>query len=340
MILPFETIRRDKKNYKSECLILAGDIGGTKTNLTLFKFENDHLIPVNEAHFLNADFNGLDEILSSFMENLPDPDIICFGVAGPVISGHAKLSNLKWEIDSEELSGLFKKKIYIINDLEATAYGLAMLSEKEITIIHKGKQHVPGNAAVIAPGTGLGEAGLYWDGKYFHPFATEGGHSDFAPRSMFDFELFLYLQKQFGHVSWERLISGPGIIHIYQFLINELKRKESVWLKERFLNGVDAAIISQNVQKCNVCKETMEIFIRYLAFESANLVLKHNATGGLFIGGGIAPYILDLFESNNYKTYFCQSGRLNDLIEKVTVSVILNTKAALSGAAWYGMRYQ
>ncbi|SDM64408.1 glucokinase [Daejeonella rubra] len=338
MLLPFEASLKHKKNYKTGSLILAGDIGGTKTNLTLYKVEEDQLIPVNEAHYITADYNSLIELTSLFMQNLPDPDFICFGVAGPVISGHAKFSNIKWEVDSKELSEHFNKMIYVINDLEATAYGLAMLSEKEVTIVHKGIEHVPGNAAVIAPGTGLGEAGLYWDGKYYHPFATEGGHSDFAPRSMFDFELFLYLQKQFGHVSWERLLSGPGIIHIYQFLIMELKRKESAWLKEKFVNGLDAAVISQNVQKCNVCKETMEIFIRYLAYESANLVLKFNATGGLYIGGGIAPYILDLFESNDFKTNFCQSGRLNDLVEKVTVYVILNTKAALLGAAWYGIK--
>ena len=337
MILPFETLSRHRKNYIEGDLILAGDIGGTKTNLTLYRLDKDHFVPLSEAHYYTANYNNLVEMLLLFMEDLPEPESICFGVAGPVIKGNAKLSNIKWEIDSKELSEHFNKKVSIINDLEATAYGLAMLSEKEITIIYKGKEHVPGNAAVIAPGTGLGEAGLYWDGKYFHPFATEGGHSDFAPRSILDFELYLYLEKQFGHVSWERLISGPGIIHIYEFLINELKRKESAWLKEKFQNGVEASVISQSVQKCNVCKETMEIFIRYLAYESANLVLKHNATGGVFIGGGIAPYILDLFESNNFKTYFCRSGRLNDLIEKVTVNVILNTKAALLGAAWYGI---
>jgi len=337
MILPFETSIRHRKNIKEGNLILAGDIGGTKTNLTLFKLDNDQFIPLNEARYFTANYNSLVDILLLFMKDLPDPDSICFGVAGPVIKGHAKLSNIKWEIEAKELAKHFNKKVSIINDLEATAYGLAMLSDKEITIIHKGKEHVPGNAAVIAPGTGLGEAGLYWDGKNFHPFATEGGHSDFAPRSILDFELYLYLEKQFGHVSWERLISGPGIIHIYEFLVNELKRKESAWLKEKFQDGVEASVISQSVQKCNVCKETMEIFIRYLAYESANLILKHNATGGLFIGGGIAPYILDLFESNHFKTFFCRSGRLNDLIEKVTVSVILNTKAALLGAAWYGI---
>jgi glucokinase len=337
MILPFETSIRHRKNYKDGDIILAGDIGGTKTNLALFKLESDHFLPLNEVHYLTANFNSLVEMLFLFMKDLPNPDAICFGVAGPVIKGYAKLSNIKWEIDSKEISEHFNKKISLLNDLEATAYGLAMLNEKDITFIYKGKEQVPGNAAVIAPGTGLGEAGLYWDGKYFHPFATEGGHSDFAPRSMFDFELYLYLQKQFGHVSWERLISGPGIIHIYRFLINELKRKESSWLQEKFQNGFEASVISQNVQKCMVCKETMEIFIRFLAYESANLVLKHNATGGLFIGGGIAPYILDLFESNHFKSYFCQSGRLNDLIERVTVSVILNTKAALFGAAWYGI---
>jgi len=337
MLLPFETSLKYRKIIKNGSLVLAGDIGGTKTNLTLYKTRKDQLIPLKEAHYITANYSSLIEMLTSFMQKLPDPDVICFGVAGPVISDQVKLSNLHWEIDRLKLIQHFKKKVIILNDLEATAYGLAMLSENEITVIHKGIERVPGNAAIIAPGTGLGEAGLYWDGKYYHPFATEGGHSDFAPRTMLDFELFLYLQKQFIHVSWERLLSGPGIIHIYQFLTGELKRNEPASLKEKFINGYDATIISQNVQKYSVCKETMEIFIRFLGYESANLVLKHNATGGLFIAGGIAPYVLDLFESNQFKHYFCQSGRLNDLIEKVTVSVILNTKAALLGAAWYGI---
>ena len=339
MILNFKPSLNQIKSRKQETLVLAGDIGGTKTNLALFKASYDGIVHLNDMNCRTSDFSSLEELLTSFLKDIPNPDKICLGVAGPVLNGHAKLSNIKWEIDKDELHKHFKKEFSIINDLEATAYGLALLNEDETVVIHQGKKQIPGNVAVIAPGTGLGEAGIYWDGKYYHPFATEGGHADFAARNVLDFELYLYLQKQFGHVSWERVISGPGIIRIYQFLIHEVKREESPTIKEKFINGHDATIISQNVKNCLVCKETMELFIRFLAFESANLVLKHNATGGLFIGGGIAPSIIALFKEYDFNGYFCQSGRLNDLIENVMVRVILNSKAALLGAAWYGAQH-
>jgi glucokinase len=182
----------------------------------------------------------------------------------------------------------------------------------------------------------LGEAGLFWDGNYYHPFATEGGHCDFAPRNNFDFELYSFLQKKFGHVSWERLVCGPGIVNIYQFLRDEKKRNEPEWLKEK-LNGEDeAAVISGHSKQSEICNETMQLFVRYLAYESANLVIKLKATGGLFIGGGIAPQLITLFQDNAFYSSFCQSGRLNYLLEKVPVKVILNPKTALLGAAYVG----
>jgi glucokinase len=286
---------------------------------------------------LSHDFKNFIQLLEEFQKELPLPDSVCIGVAGPVLNGHAKLSNIGWEIDSKELSDQFGiNNVHLINDLEATAYGLAMLTEKDITIIHKGSEMASGNAAIIAPGTGLGEAGLYWDGTSYHPFATEGGHSDFAPRSEFDFDLYLFLQKKFGHVSWERLLCGPGIVNIYQFLRNEKKREEPGWLNDKFKNADAAVIISQSVSQSEICRETMQLFIRYLAYESASLVLKFKSTGGLFIGGGIVPLIVPLFEANNFFSLFCQSGRLNYLLEKVPVKIIMNTQTALLGAAWYG----
>lgn len=339
MILNLKELAHQFQSNKQELLVLAGDIGGTKTNLALFKASGDEILPLYNNNYQTSDFSSLTDILALFLKDIPDPHKFCLGVAGPVLNGHAKLSNIKWEIDRNELKNHFNRDFSIINDLEATAYGLAMLNESETVVIHQGKEQIPGNAAVIAPGTGLGQAGVYWDGRFYHPFATEGGHTDFASRNLQDFELYLYLQKQFGHVSWERVLSGPGIIQIYKFLVQELKREESLNLKEKFKDAYDAITISRNVKNCLVCKETMELFIRFLAFESANLVLKHNAIGGLFIGGGIAPSILDLFKEYDFNSYFCQSGRLNDLIENVTVRVILNTKAALLGAAWYGVHH-
>lgn len=338
MLLPLykseENILKDKTTH-----VLAGDVGATKTNLAFFRMEGRNMILLNEAQFKSNAYRDFIEMVDAFARDIhPIPDSVCFGVAGPVLNGHAKLSNIDWEIDSAELSSHFKiKNVHLINDLEATAYGLEMLNETDVAVIHKGDEATAcGNAAVIAPGTGLGEAGLYWDGIYYHPFATEGGHSDFAPRTGFDFELYSFLKKKFGHVSWERLVCGPGIVNIYQFLRDEKKREEPGWLKEEIIKGDAAAVISRYESESEICKETMHFFIRFLAYESANLVLKLKATGGLFIGGGIAPQIVPLFEKNDFHTSFCQSGRLNYLLKKVPVKIILNPKTALLGTAFYG----
>lgn len=338
MLLQFG-ISKNKQVTGKNSLVLAGDIGATKTNLALYKVEGNNVISLQETQYKSHDFKNIIELTNTFIKNNQFPDSICFGVAGPVLNGHAKLSNIMWEIDSDELSLHFGiKNIQLINDLEATAYGLAMLNEKDVKVIHKCAGDMPGNVAVIAPGTGLGEAGLFWDGNYYHPFATEGGHSDFAPRNEFDFELYNFLQKKFGHVSWERLVCGPGIANIYDFLRDEKKREEPDWLKEKFKDADVSSVISRHVIQSEICKETMQLFIRYLAYESANLVLKLKATGGLFIGGGIAPQIVSLFEDNLFYSSFCQSGRLNYLLERLPVKIIVNTKTALLGAAYYGSK--
>jgi glucokinase len=335
MMAVLTTIKKNKKGM----VILAGDIGATKSNLALLNFEKDYPVILHESKFKSKDYSNVIGLIDKFQRDLPSPDSICLGVAGPVLNGRTKLSNIGWEIALEDLVHHFNcRDVHLINDLEATAYGLSVLSENDFAVIHKGDDNAIGNAAVIAPGTGLGEAGLYWDGNSYHPFATEGGHCDFAPRNEFDFELLGFLQKQFQHVSWERLVCGPGIVNIYRFLRDTKKIEEPEWLKEKS-NGPDAAaFISEHMNQIEICRETMDLFIRYLAYESANLVLKFKATGGLFIGGGIAPEIISLLQNNVFFSYFLQSGRLNYLLEKVPVKVILNTKAALLGAAQYAYR--
>lgn len=320
-------------------IILAGDIGATKSNLALFNFENNHPVIIHESKFNSKDHGNLLSMIKEFQKDLPSPDAICLGVAGPVLNGHAKLSNIGWEIDCEDLVHHFStREALLINDLEATAYGILILSINDFAVIHKGDDKAIGHAAVIAPGTGLGEAALFWDGNNHYPFATEGGHCDFAPRNEFDFELYNFLQKKFGHVSWERLVCGPGIVNIYHFLRDEKKRDEPKWVRDE-INGADtAAFICQHMSEVEIFRETMDLFIRYLAFESANLILKFKATGGLFIGGGIAPKIISLLQDSIFYSYFLQSGRLNYLVEQVPIKVILNTKAALLGAAQYAYR--
>ena len=332
MLLPFY----QPKQAVNGTIVFAGDVGATKTNLALYRIENNNYHLLQETKLVSKDYNNITELTRQFMRDAPKPDAICFGVAGPVLNGHATLSNLKWEIDIKEITAQYPGAgAYLINDLKATAHGLAVLEEKDVKIICEGSAAPAGNAAIIAPGTGLGEAGLYWDGKYFHPFATEGGHADFAARNNLDFELYTFLQQQFGHVSWERLVCGPGIENIYRFFRDEKHIEEPDWLTQKMRNADEAAIISEHAEQSTLCKTTMQHFVRYLAFESANLVLKLNATGGLFIGGGIAPQIIHLLENDAFYTSFRQSGRLNFLLEKVPVKIILNTKTALLGAAYY-----
>lgn len=335
MFLPFKIL----KEKPASSIVLAGDVGATKTILSLIKFDEENAVTLKEAKYKSHDYNNIIELTENFIKDSTLPGSICFGVAGPVLDGHAKLSNINWDIDKDELANHFNvETVHLINDLEATAYGLTMLTEKDIAILHRGDETPVGNAAVIAPGTGLGEAGLYWDGQYYHPFATEGGHCDFASRNEFDFGLYTFLQRKFDHVSWERLVCGPGIINIYHFLRDEKKREEPEWLKEKMKNADAAAVISQHVEQSNICKETMQLFIRYLAYESANLVIKLKATGGLFIGGGIIPQIVPLLQNNVFFSSFCQSGRLNYLLEKVPIKIVLNIRTALLGAAWYGAK--
>src|SRR2546428_3062329 len=214
--------------------VLAGDIGGTKTYFSLLRMDKNSRSVIKEKKYASKDFNALSDIIDLFLSDQPSPEVISIGAAGPVQNGKIKITNLSWGIDKQKIqqhTGV--KSVQLINDLEATAYGLTGLSINDIVTIHQGDTTNNGNIAVIAPGTGLGEAGLYWDGQYYHPFATEGGHCDFAPRTDLDVKLYWYLQKKFGHVSWERLVSGPGIYDIYQFLRDEKQIEEPPWLAEQ-----------------------------------------------------------------------------------------------------------
>jgi glucokinase len=317
--------------------ILAADIGGTKTNMALYEAGSEDPIPVREQRYASADYPSLTDIIHSFTGGTL-PDRIAAAVAGPVIDGKSKLTNLPWTLDSSAMSRDMKVPVCFINDLEATAYGLAGLQENDRALLTAGAPGAKGNIAILAPGTGLGEAGLYWDGRGYHPFATEGGHSDFAPRTTQDVEIFYYLQKQFGHVSWERVVSGMGIKNIFHFLTESRKEQIPEWLAERLKDNDPAAVISQSALRHEdlICAETMELFVRYMATEAASLVLKLMATGGLYLAGGIPPKILPLLQSDSWTKNFDNNGRMHDLSDRVAVYVVLNDKMALQGAAYYG----
>jgi glucokinase len=321
--------------------VLAGDVGGTKTNLALYKATVNDVSLVLESSYHSHEYGSGVDILKVFLSENPGskPDRICLGVAGPVLQGKVELTNLSWVLDSADIStATGVPHVSLINDLEATAFGLAGLHDDDFITIHQGSGNNTGNMAIIAPGTGLGEAGLYWDGSAYHPFPTEGGHADFSPRTALDWELCEYLEKKYEIVSWEKVIAGPGIHDIYRFLCDIKKRTEAEWLKEALEHEDPSALISESAleEKDPVCIETMQLFVRYLARESCNLVLKMKATAGLFLGGGIPPKISSLLQKNIFYNNFLDCDRMQHVVKKVPVKIILNNKTALLGAGYYG----
>ncbi|HWB27397.1 MAG TPA: glucokinase [Chitinophagaceae bacterium] len=322
--------------------VLAADVGGTKVNLAVYTIDSTGKpVVVKSAQYHSASFTSFSAILHKFFAEtgVEKPGSICAGVAGAIVNDAAELVNLPWGISKKEIvdaSGV--EKVALINDLEANAYGLALLSDDDIITLHKGEA-IPGNAAIIAPGTGLGEAGLFWDGGFYRPFATEGGHCDFAPRTDLDAELHTYLKKIHGIVSWEHVVSGPGIHSVYTFLRDIKKMEEPAWLKEEMqAEDASAAISEGAIQgKCDICIETMNLFVGYLARICTILALKMKATGGIFLGGGIPPKIVKLLQQDIFTETFLTCDRQQSLMNIIPIQVVMNDKTALLGAAYYGM---
>ena len=324
-------------------MILAGDIGGTSTRLALCEKSGEKFCVMREGKFSSAEFSGLDAIVNEFLGG----DSIkiaraCFGVPGPVTSDVIKLANLPWAIDARELKNLLSlEKIGLINDLEANAYGLSELGETDFAVLSEGEKNPNGNAAIISAGTGLGEAGLHFEegmSSILRPFASEGGHADFAPRDDLEIELLKFLRAKFGRVSIERVVSGQGIKNIYEFLRDTKRFSEPVWLAEEIAENNDvAAVVSKNgiEGKAEICEHALEIFASAYGAAAGNLALKMLATGGVFLGGGIAPKILPELKDAAFLESFRAKGRMRELLEKIPVRVVLNDKAALLGAAHY-----
>ncbi|MDD3723542.1 MAG: glucokinase [Lutibacter sp.] len=327
------------KNVPTSAIVLAADIGGTKTNLALFKIIDGKLESINEKSFQTKDYDSFTDLFNEFyVEDYANIDAICLGVAGPVIEGVVQGTNFPWIIDRKKISKELKvKSVFVINDLEANAYGLSTLQENDFETLIMG-ENLAGNAAIISPGTGLGEAGLFWDGKKYHPFATEGGHCSFSPQNSLDLEIFNFMRQKYGDVSWERLLSGQGIVDIHEILRQLRAIPMPVWFMEKFTKEDPAALITKTAieKKDEVCIETMAIFMRYLATEASQMALKLKATGGIFIGGGIVPKIIKGIDKELFTNNFVQSGRMASLLEMMPVKVILNEKTPLLGAAIYG----
>lgn len=319
-------------------MILAGDVGGTKVHLALYDFTHGTLHYAREEKFPAKDYSGLEEIVREFAGNDPI-SAACFGVPGPVRDGRLRLTNLPWVIDRIELAhALSIQHIFLLNDLEANGYGIAELEPEQIYTLSEGDPSQIGNRALIAAGTGLGEGILTWNGHYHVPMPSEGGHSDYAPRNEDEIDLLRFLKQKYqGRISFERVVSGMGITNIYEFLRDARGLTESAELAERIANEDPNAVITELAlaKKDELCEKTLEMFVSAYGAEAGNLALKVLSVGGLYIGGGIAPRIIEKLKDGTFMKAFTDKGRLSQLLINMPVRVILESRAALLGAAAY-----
>lgn len=318
-------------------MILAGDIGGTNARLAYFQPQNGRFQLVSERIFPSREHCGLGEIVTRFLdESGTRPEAACFGIAGPVRNGRVETSNLPWVIEQTALATqIHLAATLLINDLEASAWGIGALGPEDLVTLNPGAGSVAGNQAVIAPGTGLGEAGLFWDGNRHHVFACEGGHTDFAPQGDLQIELLRFLTQRFGHVSYERILSGPGLVNVYEFLCASGCGKEVPELTAAMQTGDPAAAISRAALsgKDPLAAKALDLWIRVYGAEASNLALKIMSTGGLFLAGGISPKILPRLKETVFMDAFFDKGRMRALVEAIPVHVVTNEKAGLLGAA-------
>lgn len=316
---------------------LTGDIGGTKTRIALLESSDDGLKTLRETTYASRDHDSLIDILTLFIAALEvRPKAAGFAIAGPVDGRRCDVTNLPWRIDADEIGRLFSlPRVVLLNDLEATAWGIDILGDEDLITLQQGIDGATGNRTVIAAGTGLGQAGLYWNGEQHAPFASEGGHCDFAPRTELEFQLLCHLQQQYNHASWERVVSGPGLVAIYRFLCAYRDCASSNAMAEKMLTQDPAAAIVEGADReaDPICVETMQLFVNLYGAEAGNQALKHMATGGVYIGGGIAPKILRWLQRPDFIEAFRNKGQMQELMKKMPVKVILNDRTALYGPA-------
>jgi glucokinase len=345
-------------------MILAGDIGGTKTNLALYDWIGERTEPLRLESFPSRDYTSLEEILEEFLSppkpttaqdelELADPArdevprnpplaeptklaAACFGVAGPVIDNRSQTTNLPWVVDGRTIAKQFDiARVRLLNDLEATAYGILLLRPDEIEVLNPGIPPKTRQAlALIAAGTGLGEAILFWGGESYHPMPSEGGHADFAPNNDNEIELLRYLRGQYLHVSYERLLSGPGLHAIYEYL-RDTKKNEPTWLAEKIKIGNPAAEIAEAGLKgqAEIARQALDLFASIYGAEAGNLALKALSLDGVYVGGGIAPKLIKKLQDGTFMKAFTNKGRYKRMMAAIPVNVVMNDKTALLGAA-------
>ena len=317
--------------------ILAGDVGGTKTDLGLFKYSAGALELVREHRYATAKFGSLEAVCAEFLGASATVNAACLGVPGPIIDGSAHATNVPWELSSAALSRVLKGvPVRLLNDLAAIAHGMVNLKPAEFVVLHRAENpSAHGNIAVIAAGTGLGESSLVWEVDRYYAVASEGGHSDFAPHDAEQIELLRLLAAEFGHVSYERVLSGPGLWNIYKFLRRESHADEPAWLSAQIAAGDASAAVSEAAiaGRDPVCVHALTMFCDIYGSEAANLALKVLALGGVYLGGGIAPKILPMLTNGTFVRGFLAKGRLNEILKRIEVRVSLNPSAGLLGAA-------
>jgi glucokinase len=301
-------------------MILAGDIGGTKTRLALF---DRGLRPRIRQTFRTHDHASLYHLVADFLDSTAcDVSVACFAVAGTVTNGTFVGPNIPWSVHAHELAeSLELPSVVVVNDVEANARGIESLGPNDFAVLNEGDPFARGNRAVVSAGTGLGEAGLYWNGARYHAVASEGGHADFAPRTDIEVALYRFLAAEFGHVSYERVLSGPGLENIYRFLGGDPSR--------------DAAAISEEAgyDSLSIGAHALELFASIYGARAGNVALAFMATGGVFLGGGIAPKVTGTLANGAFMRAFLDKGRLSGLLREVPVSIILDDRTALYGAA-------
>lgn len=318
-------------------MILAGDVGGTKTALALFEVRRRALAVVREEVLPSQGFATLAAAIRQFLSDGPPVsiDAACIGVAGPVIDGRCTATNLPWVVDEASLAECVStRRVKLVNDLEATGHGILGLPPSALVPLQGGEPR-KATMALIAAGTGLGEVLLIWDGRRHHVIGSEGGHTDFAPRTELEIELFRFLRREFGRVSYERAVSGPGLYNIYRFLLGSDGAPEAEWIRSRMETGDPSAVVAEAALESRDTRavQALDMFVSIYGAEAGNLALKALAVGGIFVAGGIAPKIRPKLEDGTFVTAFRDKGRLGGLMASIPVRLVLEPRAALLGAA-------
>jgi glucokinase len=325
-------------------LLLAGDIGGTKTNLALYQTELGLRAPLAEATLPSSGYDDLSSLVLEFLSHTDArPDCASFGVAGPVVDGRVSITNLPWVVDEKELErNLELAPVRLLNDLESIANAIPRLEAEDIYVLNDAPAEEEGAIAVVAPGTGLGEAFLTWDGTRYTAQPSEGGHADFAPTNPLEAGLLNYLWQRYEHVSYERVCSGLGIPNIYAYLRDSGYAAEPAWLANELAQARDPTPVIVNTaldqnRPCELCLGTLDTFVSVLGAEAGNMALNVLATGGVYLGGGIPPRILPALERAHFMRSFYNKGRFSEFLADIPVYVIMNPKVALLGAATFGL---